>query len=261
MKMKKVLLFIFLPIYLYAQKGGDRIELEKYGESLMSLTTTYSFPVYGTGLKTVNFVLYEKGELLYASVDSLNNKYHLNEIDLSGTELENTIERLKLPDSLFKNELRVRYLKFFDAPVFTLEDCFSGKKRFISLDDWKGPDRYVKALRFVRNGIDSLISKYVEMKKETFWYPDTINVKCSIVDPKGNKADQEIFLWPDSLPDLAFKSTDGSKYGYYFVVLTKVEDIKDFYNFYCSLGKTNCITYKGKKLKMYYTFNVPGNIK
>ena len=240
--MKKTL-FITLCLLISVLTFGQQYD-NTYGKPLIVLTETDPWlMVIGSDVPT--FVLYEKGQIIYKSVE--NGKIY--EVTLTANELQTVIKSFMITDDFYKLEDNIVASNWTDQPNNLLTLNLTQEKTVRVYGRLKeNKVRKETPKTFLR--VYDKIKKYKNLSAKE-WTPKKIEVMFWDYDYAPNKRP-----WIEGFPDLNSPTTIKRGEDSYSVYID-CENFDEFKKYFLSKGEKEAVEINGRKMSIAYRLPFP----
>jgi hypothetical protein len=248
--MRIITLFFFVLITLTPSLTFGQKFDKTFGKPLIILTETDPW-LMAIGSDVATFVLYEKGQIIYKSIE--NKQLKIYKLTLSQVELQKTIQSLLIPDAIYKMQDYIEISEATDQPstIITLNIKKSKTITVYGKLINKNEARKKTPKEFLT--LYDNIKKY-KNKSAKEWMPNKIEVMFWDYDYAPNKRP-----WIKGFPDLNSPSTIKFDKDSYSVFIDKV-NFEQFKKYYSTMGEKQAVQINGRKMAISYRLPFP-NIK
>lgn len=245
--MRNILFIIltFLSGLSYAQKFDNT-----YGKPIIALTETDPWLMV-IGSDVYSFVLYEKGKIIYKSIE--NKKLKIYEVTLTQNELKKVIQSLLIPNSIYSLKENIDASDWTDQPSNDLYLNITKPKTISVYGNLskKGDARKKTPKEFLM--VYDNIKKYKNNAAKE-WFPKRIEIMFWDYNYAPNKRP-----WIKGFPDLNSPSTIKFDNDSYSVFIDKGK-FNEFKKYYSTIGEKEAVEINGRKMAISYRLPFP-NLK
>ena len=244
--MKQILLIILT--LLCGITNGQQFN-SSYGKPIVVLKETDPW-LMSIGSDIASFALYEKGQIIYKSVE--NKKLKIYEVKLNQIELKKVIQSFSIPKSLYALQENITASDWTDQPSNDLYLNITKKKIVSVYGSLRKEDVRRKTPKEFLTVYDNIKKYRNNSAKE--WLPNKIEIIFWDYDYAPNKR-----KWIKGFPDLNSKTTikyDNDSYSV-FIDKTKFDEFKKYYS---KMGEKEAVEINGRKMAISYRLPFP-NLK
>ncbi|MBX9886774.1 MAG: hypothetical protein K2Y30_02440 [Flavobacteriaceae bacterium] len=221
-----------------------------YGKPLIVLKETDPW-LMSIGSDIASFALYEKGQIIYKSVE--NKKLKIYEVTLNQNELKKVIQSFSIPKSLYSLKENIIASDWTDQPSNELYLNITKKKTISVYGSLrkKAAERKRTPIEFLT--VYDNIKKYRNNAAKE-WLPNKIEIIFWDYDYAPNKR-----KWIKGFPDLNSKTTIKYSNDSYSVFIDKAK-FEEFKKYYSKMGEKEAVEINGRKMAISYRLPFP-NLK
>lgn len=245
--MKQILLIILT--LLCGITNGQQFN-NSYGKPIIVLKETDPW-LMSIGSDIASFALYEKGQIIYKSVE--NKKLKIYEVTLNQNELKKVIQSFSIPKSLYSLKENIIASDWTDQPSNELYLNINKKKTISVYGSLrkKAAERKRTPIEFL--AVYDNIKKYRNNAAKE-WLPNKIEIIFWDYDYAPNKR-----KWIKGFPDLNSKTTIKYNNDSYSVFIDKAK-FEEFKKYYSKMGEKEAVEINGRKMAISYRLPFP-NLK